>query len=120
MDPIRRWFDETISKGRACQPSPTCFPLESTVVADAAAPAAALEAARFYRDVIGDCGDAWIHRQAIGGTDVFFVHLGTDGDESAIEVFDALGAHLGSAFLVGDSVTWEATDAVRARFVFET
>lgn len=119
VESIARWFEVEISRGRACQPSPTGFPLATTVVADVAAPVAVLEAAQFYRGAIGDGGDAWIHRQSIGGSDVFFVHLGTDGDEGALEVFDVSGSSVASAYLDGQTVTWQETDVVRTRFVHD-
>lgn len=113
MSDVRAWFEQQIGRGRAAQPSRNLFPSEASVVAAADAPPAVQQACDFYQQTCFDWGGASIHRER----DMWFVHVGTDGDDGALEVFDTAGSLLDAAFIDGQKVTWEDQAAVRARFV---
>jgi hypothetical protein len=115
MNELRAWFEAAAATGRAAQPSATRFPLESTLADAASVPAAVAAAQAFYAAACFDWGAAWIHRQRIGAADVFYVHVGTDGDGGWLEVFDDAGTFLLAASLDGDRIIWETRDVARAR-----
>jgi hypothetical protein len=110
------WFEQQIGNGRASQPSSTSFPLAATQVSDLDAPPAVRDARDHYRAACSDWGGAWIHRQAISSHEVFYVHVGTDGDDGALEIFDTAGNLLDAAFVDGQTITWEDRSAIRLRF----
>ncbi|WAS97988.1 hypothetical protein [Nannocystis punicea] len=115
MDELRAWFEATAAEGRAAQPSPTRFPLRATLAAEATIPASVAEARAFYAGACFDWGGAWVHRQRIGAREVFFVYVGTDGDDGWLEVFDEAGVFLFAGSFTGTRLIWEPRDAARAR-----
>ena len=112
---IRAWFEDAIASGRAAQPSATGFPLAATVVDAATVPGPVAEARAFFHEAYFDWGGAWIHRQRIGAVEVFYVHVGTDGDGGWLEVFDDGGRFLMAASLDGTRLVWEPREVARAR-----
>lgn len=114
MDEIRAWF-EAAARGRAAQPSPTSFPREETLASEADIPGAVAEARAFYIEACFDWGGAWVHRQRIGARDVFYVHVGTDGDAGWLEVFDAAGVFLLAGSFDGKRLVWEPREVARGR-----
>jgi hypothetical protein len=115
MDELRAWFEAATASGRAAQPSATSFPLAATLAAELSIPGAVAEARAFYAEACFDWGGASVHRQRIGSREVFFVHVGTDGDSGWLEVFDDTGAFLLAASLDGTRLVWEPRDVARAR-----
>ena len=113
---MRAWFERTIGAGRAAQPTDRGFPSRASLVDVATLAAPIREAVAYYNAACFDFGRAWAHREVDGDHSFIFVHVGTDGDEGALEVYSVDGALLDAALLDGTTVTWRPRNVVRERF----
>ncbi len=113
----KSWFIEKYQQPIA-QPSEGLFPdMRDTCKSLGITPPASVKASNdWYWDTLSDFGGAWSLHYDVDGVSLFVVFCGTDGDEGAVEIFDATGEALCSAFLCGDDQTWEPQEAIRRRF----
>lgn len=118
MQDAKAWFIEHY-QSPICEPSAGLFPdpRYGCEALGVNAPPEVQASTQWYWDKLADFGGAWSLRYQTEQGAVFVVFCGTDGDEGAVELFDATGRPLASAFLSGDGMHWEPRDAIRNRFV---
>ena len=115
MNDVQAWFDTEIRRFRAAQPSTKGFPSQTSVMPRGEIPPTVAESRDFFNDAVSDWGAASVHRQTIGPRDVLYVHVGTDGDQGWLEVFDERGEFLCAAAIEGNEVEWESREDARKR-----
>ena len=117
MIDVRTWFVANYRHPIA-QPSEGLFPDPrfGCKTQGVAVPATVAESEKWWWERLSDFGGAWSLQYDVGGETCFMVFVGTDGDDGAVELFDASGAPLDCAFLDGRTIQWASIEDVRARF----